>query len=141
MTVVLVWMTLMLWNILSRQVCVNISTDVEVLWVSLQHLRCLKMTTVLWHFSLHLWPGLFSPGSLSFDLAFFAMSELWPVYEFSWKRIYEQLIRFCLNLLHKILSVGNGKKCSAILHEVAKHISSSASLFSLLRRGNFLLGK
>lgn len=59
------------------------------------------------------------------------MTCTWIFLLFSWKWIYvEQWIWFCLNLLHKILSVGNSsKKCSAILHEIDNNISSSIWLW------------
>lgn len=69
------------------------------------------------------------------------MTCTWIFLLFSWKWIYvEQWIWFCLNLLHKILSVGNSsKKCSAILHEIDNNISSSIWLydphiFSIIKR-------
>lgn len=129
------WMALLLWNTLSCLGSINISTDVEVLWLFLQHLCLLPENDILSCCTSHYISGLGYFLQAAFLLTLpplLCVSELRPVHEFSFcfpESGFMTINEFCFAQIfcRKYYLWGNSsKKCSAILHEIVANNSSSS---------------
>lgn len=129
---------------------VNISTDVEVLWVSLQNLSLLpendKLSCCTSHYISGLGYFLQEAFLLILPPLLCQNYDLYINFPFVFLKVDLLLTMnlLCLNLSHKILSVGNSNKSfSVIFHEIANNINTAfdniTHMFSSLTRGSLPL--